>query len=397
MSKELCVGERLDVRIEKIVPRGFGLGFAGRTPIFVSLAAAGDLVRVVVSRVKGNAVFAEIEEVLELSPDRIAPPCEYFGSCGGCDLQQMNYAAQLEAKRAIIADCLRRIAKLDPIPEIEMIGCPEPFGYRLRAQWHADAGRGMIGYFKRNSRDLIDVRSCPVIVPELQQEMSRLRDSLHRIDPKQTNIQIDSACGLGGEVSSFSAELLEPTKEVWLDAAGERFAFSARTFFQGNRFQIERLVATAIGDESGSLALDLYSGVGLFTLPLARRFERVIGVEDNRFAVEFANRNAETAGLGNVEFVAEPVRRFLAESDLAGVDLVLLDPPRAGTEADTIMNLIALNPRVVSYVSCEPSVLARDLKRFVENGYRIEKITAIDLFPQTHHVETVARLISPSA
>ncbi|HCA59000.1 MAG TPA: class I SAM-dependent RNA methyltransferase, partial [Blastocatellia bacterium] len=168
-------------------------------------------------------------------------------------------------------------------------------------------------------------------------------------------------------------------------------------FFQGNRFQIERLVATTIGDESGSLALDLYSGVGLFTLPLARRFERVIGVEESRFAVEFANRNAETAGLGNVEFVAEPVRRFLAESDLAGVDLVLLDPPRAGTEADTIMNLIALNPRVVSYVSCEPSVLARDLKRFVESGYRIEKITAIDLFPQTHHVETIARLVSPSA
>lgn len=396
MSKELSVGERLEVRIEKIVPRGFGLGFAGRTPIFVSLAAAGDLVRVAVSRVKGSAVFAEIEQVLEPSPDRIEPPCEYFGTCGGCDLQQLNYVAQLEAKRAIIADCLRRIAKLDPVPDIEMIGCPEPFGYRLRAQWHADASRKMIGYYRRNSRDLIDVHSCPVLVPELETEMSRLREGLGRVDPSQNKIQIDSAWGLGGEVSTFSRELVEPTKQIRLEAAGERFTFSARTFFQGNRFQIERLVATAIGEESGALALDLYSGVGLFTLPLGRRFERVIGVEESRFAVEFANRNVETAGLGNVEFVAEPVRRFLTESDLAGVDLVLLDPPRAGTEADTIMNLIALNPRVVSYVSCEPSVLARDLKRFVESGYRIEKITAIDLFPQTHHVETIARLVSPS-
>nr|MBA2379179.1 class I SAM-dependent RNA methyltransferase [Blastocatellia bacterium] len=186
-------------------------------------------------------------------------------------------------------------------------------------------------------------------------------------------------------------------QQIAVDAAGEIFEFSAETFFQGNRYLIDTLVETALGDHRGGTAWDLYSGVGLFTLPLARRFERVVAVEEYAPSVKFAKRNAHNAGLANIAFEEQSVRHFLREApaDSAGIDLVLLDPPRFGTEKDTMENLIRMQPAHVAYVACEPSVLARDLKRFDAAGFQIESITAIDLFPQTHHVETVVHLNSP--
>jgi 23S rRNA (uracil1939-C5)-methyltransferase len=201
--------------------------------------------------------------------------------------------------------------------------------------------------------------------------------------------------GSDGRVSMHSAEFAEEAGEVEFAAANEMFRFSPASFFQANRSMVDKLVETAIGDAAGKNALDLYCGVGLFTLPLARRFEHVIGVEENGEAVEFANRNAENAGQTNAEFRTDSVRRYLSNVVESDLDFVLLDPPRAGTEKDTIMNLIRLGPRQISYVACEPSVLARDLKRFHENGYGIGSITALDMFPQTHHVETVVQLTIP--
>ncbi|HSK28630.1 MAG TPA: methyltransferase [Candidatus Limnocylindria bacterium] len=191
---------------------------------------------------------------------------------------------------------------------------------------------------------------------------------------------------------SLNGPRLGKPREIAIEAFGERFLFTARSFFQGNRVLIDKLVETAIGDARGGLALDLYCGVGLFTLPLARRFEKLVGVEENSEAVDFAINNAANAGLANAEFRAAQVRSFLANTIESNLDLALLDPPRFGTEKETIMNLIRLSPKRVSYVACEPSVLARDLRRFDDSGYAIESITAIDLFPQTHHIETVVHL-----
>lgn len=373
------------------MPRGYGLGFAEGLTLFVALAAAGDRLRVRLREIKGKTAFAEIEEIIEPSHDRVEPPCPYFGECGGCDFQQLSYAAQLEGKVAIIRDCLERIAKLGSQINIDVIPSPDPFGYRLRAQWHADPRTGKIGYFRRNSRELVDIKHCAVLSPKLGELLESLRSDPGRLAAEST-IQIDAACGENGETSIFSPDLLEPTTELGFSAVGERYIFSARTFFQGNRFLIDRLIETAIGDAGGGTALDLYCGVGLFTLPLGRRFKSVIGVEENETALEFADRNAAAAGLGNIEFYAASVRDYLASDEAAQADFVLLDPPRFGTEKDTMMNLISLKPQHISYVACEPSVLARDLRRFLENGYRIESVTAIDLFPQTHHVETVAHL-----
>jgi len=392
LANTYSIGDQLDVQIEKILPRGFGLAFAEGLTLFVSLAAAGDRVRVRLSEVKGKAAFAEIVEVLEPSADRVLPPCEYFGTCGGCDFQQMTYPAQLAAKVGIIRDCLHRIAKIDYEGEIQIIPSPDEFGYRLRAQWHADTNKKQIGYYQRNSRELVDIQKCIVLAPELNEELDAMRRELPWGTFFADKFQIDAAIGSNGDVSIHSEELAEPAEEIEITAFGEKYRLSARSFFQGNRSMVDKLVEVAILEANGETGLDLYCGVGLFTLPLARRFASVIGVEEIEGSIEYANKNAENAGLSNVEFYSASVRDYLASEEAATADFVLLDPPRAGTEKDTIMNLIRLAPKHISYVACEPSVLARDLKRFVENGYEIVQITALDMFPQTHHVETVVHL-----
>ncbi|QYO65509.1 class I SAM-dependent RNA methyltransferase [Leptolyngbya sp. 7M] len=384
------IGDEFEIRIERIVPRGLGLGHSGGLTVFVPLAAVGDKLNVRIYEIKGRSAFAEIIEILEPSSDRIDPICEYFGECGGCDLMQLGYAAQLAAKRAMILDCFRRIAKLDQDIEIKMIGSPAQLGYRLRAQWHAEPAAGKIGYYRRNSRSLVNVEKCAVLLPELQAELERQRRTLDpAIDGKT---QIDAAVGSEGLVSTYSNTENKTAKEIYFEFGGERLSFSARTFFQGNRWLIDRLVEEALADASGDLAFDLYSGVGLFTLPLARRFSRVVAVEDNPVAVEFAAKNASLAGLNNIEQRRESVRKFLGSREMPPPEFVLLDPPRSGTERDTIMNLIELAPQRVSFVACEPSILARDLRRFIGSGYSISGVVALDLFPQTHHVETIAHL-----
>ena len=194
--------------------------------------------------------------------------------------------------------------------------------------------------------------------------------------------------------SVYSPELNEPTHEIASTVAGERFTYTAQAFFQGNRYMIDRLVDTALSGTAGDKAIDLYSGVGLFALPLARKFSSVTAVEENDAAVESAKNNAAAADLGNIEFISNSVKRYLRGTDVKNVDLLLLDPPRSGAEPETIERIAKIRPIEISYVSCEPSMLARDLKVLLGHGYSIGSITALDLFPQTHHVETVVRLRS---
>lgn len=393
MRKNGRQAEFLEVTIEKIVPNGFGLAFTEGLTVFVSLAAAGDRLKVKITQKKGRLAFAEIVEIIAPSPDRIEAPCVYFGACGGCDFQQMNYAAQLRAKVSIVRDCLTRIGKIDYPSEIEIIGSPRPFRYRARAQWHADTRRRRIGYFRRQSHNVIDVEDCPILTEELQNTLTNLRSNLDWESFWSEKIEIEAA-NAGDKVSIYSSELVEPTDEISFQLDDNRYFYDARSFFQGNPFLIKPLVETALGDASGKTALDLYCGVGLFTLPLAGRFEKVFGIEQGEKAIESARKNLEHARLESAEFYAEAVGEWLtANADaLNEIDFVLLDPPRTGAERETIEQIIKLAPARISYVSCDPSTLARDLRLLCENAYEIESIIAIDLFPQTHHIETVVKL-----
>ncbi|HQU91323.1 MAG TPA: class I SAM-dependent RNA methyltransferase [Pyrinomonadaceae bacterium] len=380
----------LEVSIERIIPRGYGIAHADGLTLFVALAVPGDRVKVEIIETKGLIAFAEIVEVIEPGPNRITPPCEYFGSCGGCDFQQMSYAEQLASKVEIIRDCLRRIAKIDYTDEIAVIASPKEFEYRSRAMWHLDPDTRGVGYYKRNSRDLVAIESCPKLVPELNAELHRIREDFPWENLWSDRSFVEAASGDNG-VSIHSPGLIEPP-EISFTALGETFTYRADMFFQGNQFLIPQLVETAISGAEGGLALDLYCGVGLFSLPMAKKFANVVGIEENPGAIKYAMRNATDNGHTNLRFKAESVRRYLFADPPKDVDFVLLDPPRAGTEKETMTNLIALGAPHISYVACEPSVLARDLKRFVEAGYKLDSITAVDLFPQTHHVETIARL-----
>jgi 23S rRNA (uracil1939-C5)-methyltransferase len=380
----------LDVVIQKIVPGGYGLGFAEGLTVFVALAAVGDRLRVRVREKKGKVAFAEITEILEPAPARHEPPCIYFGRCGGCDFQQMNYAAQLAAKVAIIRDCLQRIGKIDYEKEIPIISSPDDLNYRARAQWHVDSRRQKLGYFRRHSHDVIDIENCPILAPALKEKLADIRRNVNWQQFWAEQPEIEAATN-GADVSVYSSEIIERTDEIVFEAAGEKYYFDAESFFQGNRFLIDDLIRAAIEGAAGENALDLFCGVGLFTLPLARKFKRVSGVEASGKAIEFAQKNAERARLSNVEFFAENVGEFFARAELPEADFVLLDPPRAGAPRETIDALLKLSPRRISYVSCDPATLARDLRLLTE-AYQIESITAMDLFPQTHHVETIARL-----
>ncbi len=392
MKSEYKIGDVLEVTIQKIVPQGLGLAFAENLTVFVPLSAAGDKLSVRIFQLKGKTAFAEIEAVIEPSPVRIKPPCPYFGKCGGCDFQQMAYESQLSAKLDMIRDSLKRIGKIEFKNDIPMIASPKQFEYRSRAQWHLETRQKKIGYFKRNSHDIIDIEHCPILQLELDDTLKDLRNTLNWDGFWANRAEIEAACGSDGGVSLYSAEIMEPTEDISFTAGGFKYSYSAQSFFQGNQALIEQLLDAALSNVSGERALDLYCGVGLFTLPLAGKFAHVIGVEGNERAIEFAKRNAAAARLENVSFAADGVSDFLAGHELDGTDFVLLDPPRTGTEKSVIEKVVKLKPIEISYVACDPSMLARDLRQLIDGGYAIESITALDMFPQTHHVETVVRL-----
>ena len=386
-----AAGDILELKIEKIVPRGLGLAFAEGLTVFVPLSVAGDTVRAELKHIKKRIAFASIVDIIEPSKNRIAPPCPHFGVCGGCDFQQMNYESQLHAKLDIIRDCLKRIGKIE-FDDLGIIPSPNQFHYRSRARWHADRDRQKIGYYARDSHDTVDVEVCPILSPELEAVLKSLRQNIDWPQMWADTAEIEAAVGDRGAVSLYSSDMAESTAEITYTHDGIEYAFSARSFFQGNKSLIGELVRLAIGDASGETALDLYCGVGLFALPMSKQFTNVIGVEENGEAIRFAKQNKARAAAANVEFKRDRVRDFLKGHELSKTDFVLIDPPRAGAEDHTIELIAKMAPKQISYVSCEPSILARDLRILLDRGYQIDAMTAIDLFPQTHHVETVVRL-----
>ena len=389
----MTTDQSFEVEIERILPGGMGLAHGLGKTVFVSLAAPGDHVRVRVEREQGNVLFASIEEIVTPSPVRVEPPCPYFGRCGGCDFQQLGYEAQLAAKREMIRDCLHRIARLENVPEIIVTPSPHEWRYRVRATWQIDQEQRRVGYYERASRRVCDVVECAVLQPRLQQKLAEVRATEWSQFPAELKhldvVQSEDGVSFAPAFAEFE------TNELSLTVGGEVYHYNAQTFFQINPSLLGPLLDTALRDAAGESALDLYSGVGLFTLPLARRFKRVVAVESNPAGARFARRNLQRAGLSNGRvFTTGVVEWFRTSQDSGPVDFVLLDPPRAGAESAVIRGILNLKPKQISYVSCDPATLARDLKKLIAGGYTVQSISGFDLFPQTHHVETVIRLNS---
>jgi len=398
--ESLAIGDIHQVTIEKIVNGGDGLSHIGTQAVFVPFSAPNDLLEIRITEIARNYARAEINRILTPSPDRRTPPCSYFGRCGGCQLQHLDYPAQLAVKASFLRETLRRLGGIDWHHEIETKAGVE-FGYRSRAEIKVsrDAeGKTSLGFFRYGTHDVCPIDECLVLMPSVNQEFQRLLGSRTEIPSDASRIYLTAgddgvittpATGENGRAAEYDAL---GTAHQHID--GIEYSFGVKSFFQGNRFLIEDLVTTAVGSAQGKRAVDLYAGVGLFALQLARRFEEVCAVEGNRIAASHGMDNVRANGATNVRYEAISVEAWLKykSTGLECPDFLVLDPPRTGAGTQVVERIAQLRPEVIAYVSCDPATLARDLRVFLDKGYRIRSVVALDLFPQTFHVESVVHL-----
>jgi tRNA/tmRNA/rRNA uracil-C5-methylase (TrmA/RlmC/RlmD family) len=371
-----------------LVAGGEGIARWQGISIFVPRSAPGDRARVRLVERRPGYGRGEIVELLTPGRGRREPPCRHFADCGGCDLQHLDDVTQLTEKSAATLDTLRRLSKL-PLPAPAEILAGAPFGYRLRAQLHLadDGGRIAAGYHARGSRRLVPVAMCPVLVPALERAVVGLAGELTPPQPSR----VDLAAGDGGELAAAPPLPGLPGRELVRRVGGFDYRFDARCFFQGHAGLLDRFVERVVGSDGGELAFDLYGGVGLFALPLARRYRRVVVVEGDRVAARYARKNAQAAGLDGVDIVPRAVESWAATGLVAGADRVVVDPPRDGLPVALRRLLVGRPSARLTYVSCHAAALARDLVDLAA-AYTVTSLVFVDLFPQTGHMEVVVQM-----
>jgi 23S rRNA (uracil1939-C5)-methyltransferase len=390
----LALIEEAEVVVEKLVLGGDGLARLEGVPVFVARSAPGDRLRVRLTERHAGYGRAAIVEVLEPGPGRRPDPFPELERTGVCDLQHIDDALQPRLKAAAVCEALERIGKVELPRSIEVL-TGQPWGYRLRTQLHVetDAATGAVsvGYHARGSHQLVPVTRCALLVPELDELLpelpGRLAGSPHR--------RVDLAAGDGGAVTAAPLVPGLPHGEVVMAVGGLAYAYDARCFFQTHRQLLPRLVELAVGPWEGGEAFDLYGGVGLFSLPLARRYGRVVTVEADRLAARYARNNARRNRMSQVVGIGQAVESWIpALPDRP--DRVLVDPPRTGLTGQVRQALSARRARRLTYVSCDAATLARDL-RLLDRAYRIDSVHLLDLFPQTGHMEAVVQLAARDA
>lgn len=436
----------MELKIEKWIYGGDGLARmapeeTGRgKAVFVPFVLPGETIDADIIEERPGFARAKLAEINQPSAARVEPPCPYFYRCGGCQYQHADYARQLEWKRDILLETLQRTAKvkLDHVH----IHSAEPYQYRNRTRLKVRPGPDFaIGYHRFGTNELLPVSDCPISSPlirkaiaavckvgkvdttlglremqffadhadakllvefytereiapqSLQSLAEALRAALPAIvgvvvfsstanteDEHRAPIALSKRAGSGGAYGDSSLE--------YVTTAGT-FRVSAGSFFQTNRFLIDELVKTAIPDAHGTTALDLYAGTGLFSIPLAKKFDRVIAVEASPFSFADLQHNAPP----NVNAVQATTEQYLEKfGRKSKLDFVLVDPPRSGMGEHTSQMLGQMGVPHITYVSCDPATLARDLRVLTSAGYRIETAHLVDLFPQTSHMETVLQL-----
>ncbi len=429
----MAIQKQFEIAIEKIVAGGDGLGRHEGRVVFVRGAAAGERLAVELVENRRDYLRGRITKIIEASDDRREPPCVFYGQCGGCSIMHLQPKVQAETKRSILLESLRRGGGLEFSGEIPIRTGPES-GYRTRSRFHVKRTRqgSLVGFRQRRSHQLVDVTRCLQITPVANEVLDGLRRWLAS--------RPDRAAGL------LSAEILEPSSpsgrpllhflvnrwgafsradieelfgsaglaglvvteeprgsarrrsrrlgssSVVSQVAGLAFQAGVESFFQSNRFLLEPLVGEVVSDTEGAFGtvVDLYCGVGLFTLPLARFAERVVGVESSSQAVKDARANARRARLANVSFVCESAGHYVVRQGFEAVDLVVVDPPRGGLERPVVDGLSRQPPQELRYISCDPAAFGRDAGKLGRAGLELQSLVLLDLFPNTHHFETVA-------
>ena len=419
--------ESFTVRVEKLVYGGEGLGYHSGKPVFVPFVLPGEVVEVFPTEESRKLIRGLPGQVQEAAAERIQPGCPYFARCGGCHYQHLDYAQQLVLKVSILQETLRRLGKIDWGGEIAAHPSP-PWNYRNRIQLklapHPAIPQALqVGFHRAGSNQLCGVEQCPVSSPKLNQlvaalnRLSRehklplnLRGIEAFVDDRDETLWLtltapahgyDRAAllehlrtALNGLLSVQFHETATDTRRtdglgwIYYQAGLHRLRVSHGSFFQVNRHLLPFLVERVTDGLEGKVALELYAGVGLFTRALADKFKRVVAVESNPHAA--ADLAANVAEVATIEPRAAGVEDFLRASP-EKCDAVVLDPPRAGLGAGVIAQLLELAPPRIVYLSCDPATLARDLQQLLP-AYRLTALELIDLFPQTFHIEALARL-----
>jgi 23S rRNA (uracil1939-C5)-methyltransferase len=380
--------------------------------VFVPFGLPGERVRIRLTEEKRGFARGELVEILEASPHRIVPRCKHFGVCGGCHYQNLPYEEQLKAKREILRDQLRRIGRIENPPVQDIVASPNPWNYRNHVQFHItkEGKLGYVGAGTSFAKGIIPIAECHLpeesinsLWPQLEFEPdpnierislrvgkeNDLMLILESDSPESPELEIEAEISVA-HVFEENAVVIAGNDHIIIPVLGREFRVSAASFFQVNTAMAEKMVQHLLACLPVSLSttlLDVYCGVGLFSAFLAPKCGRLIGIEASSSACEdFAVNLDEFDHVELYEGLVEEVIPLLE----AKPDIVLVDPPRAGLEKHVVDGILKLSPRVIAYVSCDPSTLARDSKRLIEGGYNLKQVTPFDLFPQTYHIESIS-------
>ena len=423
----------MKLQIEKCIYGGAGLARADGKAIFVPFTLPGETVEAHITEDKRSFANAELDAVIDASPQRTKPPCPYFGACGGCQYQHAMYAEQIALKRGILQETLER-ARLASLPEIVPVYA-EPFAYRNRVRLHLQRQPFALCYKRRASHADLPVSHCPIAAPVIEQAIEAVSRIGQTFDLAADFTEIElfmneaqnellaslwarrPATGLQQKLAGFCEGLRQeipaltgaavfftqkngPEKRLaeWgaqaltYRAARRAYRVSLGAFFQVNRLLVDRLVELVTADRSGELAWDLYAGAGLFARALSERFAQVVAVEAAASSSVDLRENGsgsayQAVKAGTLDFLRQQTRQPTSIPDL-----VVVDPPRSGLGSDVTAMLTKVRPQMIVYVSCDPATLSRDLYALVESGYRLKTMHMVDLFPQTFHLESVTVL-----
>ena len=384
--------QRVTLTLTDMAYEGHAIGRLDDLVVFAEYGIPGEEVVVEIYRKHAGIASARVVEVVKASADRVEAPCPYYGICGGCHWQHISYERQLQLKRRVVQEQLRRIGKFESPPVNETVGAADPWGYRNHLR--LSAGRhGDIGFMRRGSHRFLPIDRCLIADP-------RINDAIALLQGKGAGLhQVELRAGVNTGDLMVQPDMTDrepsapPARKAYREALlGREFQISAPSFFQSNTPQAERLVQLVrekLDPQPDELLLDAYAGVGTFAALFAADVRRVIGIEESPAAV--ADAAVNLMGLPNARFIEGKV-----EAVLPGLqekpDAVILDPSRVGCDPAVIEAILRLAPRKLVYVSCDPATLARDLRLLVDGGFELRDVTPLDMFPQTYHIECVANL-----
>ncbi len=382
--------DRVSIKIDSIAFGGDGVGRLDNFVVFVPFAAPGDELEIEIIQRKKKFARGKILRIINPSDKRVNPLCVYYGNCGGCCYQHINYETQLAIKKNQVVDAFEKIGGITAPPVYEVIPSPRAYHYRGKAKLHAGkvAREKNFGFMDISGAQVVDIERCEIVDETINKKIFALREN-----------ESFFPC-MNGEYSIWSGtDAVAGEKELIIRAVkGKTFFVPREGFFQANLYLTDKLVEEVCrltAERKVETLIDAYCGSGLFSVFLSPHAKNIFGIENAAAAVACARMNAAKDGAENVNFYAGDVEDILSREFSPRknkTDMALLDPPRIGCSAPVLQTLVRLLPRRIIYISCNPATQARDIKYLREQGYKLINLMPLDMFPQTRHIEVIGVL-----